>query len=88
MDMICSIHARPVRTSSSITNIAASCLLKYRLMIFMYQSIKPGGATVKQRLIFLRQGTRNKEQERGKAQCSCTLFLFLAPESINFEKIN
>ncbi len=47
MDIICTIHASPVRTNSSITNTISSWRKKYLFIIFITPSIKPKRLSVK-----------------------------------------
>lgn len=39
MDIICIVHASPVKINNNIINIATNCLEKYRLIILMLNSI-------------------------------------------------
>ena len=47
IDIICIIHANPVRISNNMMKIANNCRLKYLFIIFMFLSIKPKFPPVK-----------------------------------------
>ena len=47
IDIICIIHANPVKISNNMMKIANNCFLKYLLIMFIIQSIKPKFAPVK-----------------------------------------